>query len=510
MFGHSGLDGLPAPFHLYSMKQAIEEGFILDTLQNYTTYDTYFGLVKKVEEDKRLDKRKGSRALARFLSLHPHNISQKTEIIVEHFQNSTRAKIAGRAKAMVVTGSRLHAVRYKLAIDAYIKKRGYDLGVLVAFSGTVEDLETGKSYTEEGMNDGIKEKELPKKFASRRYHMLIVANKYQTGFDQPLLHTMYVDKRLGGIQAVQTLSRLNRTTNGKDDTFVLDFVNERQQILDAFKPYYERTTIDEDLDPQKLYDLQYDLQEYRIFQSEEVEAFARIFFKERVTKADNGRLNSHLDPAVDRFKQREPEEQEDFRSLLNNYLRMYSFLAQVTQFTDEQLEMLYVYGRLLSRKLPRRNEETEDIDISGDVALKYYKVQQSGQGAIELEGGGVVSGPHEVGTGKKTEEEKVELSRLIDVINDRFGTEFTEADELFIDQAVAAMKEDKTVRQAALANTEENFQYPGRKRLESVLIDRHQDNAKLVNRIISEGEFGEAVIKLLLSRVYEEVRAEAG
>ncbi|MFP4601212.1 MAG: type I restriction endonuclease subunit R, partial [Persicimonas sp.] len=508
MFGHTDEEGAPAPFHLYSMKQAIEEEFILDTLQNYTTYDTYFGLVKKAEEDKRLDKRKGSRALARFLSLHPHNIAQKTEIMVEHFQTSTRHKINGRAKAMVVTGSREHAARYKLALDEYIEKRGYDLGVLVAFSDSVDV--DGVSYTEEAMNGGIKQKELPKKFDSDRFRVLIVANKYQTGFDQPLLHTMYVDKRLAGIQAVQTLSRLNRTTSGKDDTFVLDFVNKREEILEAFKPFYERTTIDEDLDPQKLYDLQYDLQEYRIFRPEEVEAFAKVFFKEKVSKADNARLNSHLDPAVDRFKNRPPEEQDDFRAMLNNYLRLYSFLAQVTQFTDEQLEMLYVYGRLLSRKLPRRNEETEAVDISEDVALKYYKVQKNAEGAIQLEGGGTVSGPHEVGTGSATEEEQVELSRLIDVINDRFGTEFTEADQLFFDQVAAAMKADESVQQAAMANTEENFRYPAKKKLESVLIDRHQDNARLVNRIIEEGKFGETVVKLLLSRVYEEVREEAG
>ncbi len=510
MFGHTDAAGKPDAFHHYTMKQAIEEGFILDTLQYYTTYDTYFGLVKKIEEDKRLDKRKGSKALARFLSLHPHNVSQKTEIIVEHFQRNTRQKIDGRAKAMVVCGSRLHAVRYKLAFDEYVKSHGYDLGVLVAFSGTVEDPDTGQSYTEEGMNGGIKEGELPRKFDTDRYRILIVANKYQTGFDQPLLHTMYVDKRLAHIQAVQTLSRLNRTTSGKDDTFVLDFVNKREDILEAFKPFYERTTIDEDIDPQKLYDLQYDLHEYRIFRQEEVEAFAKVFFKDKVSKADNARLNSHLDPAVDRFKNRDEEEQDDFRAMLNNYLRLYGFMAQVTQFTDEQLEMLYVYGRLLARKLPKRNEDTEDVDISDDVALKYYRIQKTGEGAIDLEGGGMVFGPHEVGTGAKTEEQQIELSRLIDVLNQRFGTEFTEADQLFFDQVAAVMKEDASVKQAALANSEENFRYPARKKLESVLIDRHQENAQLVNRIIGEGEFGEAVIRLLLNRVYEEVREEAG
>ncbi|QDG54842.1 type I restriction endonuclease subunit R [Persicimonas caeni] len=509
MFDHKR-EGAPEPFHLYSMKQAIEEGFILDTLEKYVTYKTYFGLVKKIEDDKRLDKRKGSKALARFLSLHPHNVSQKTEIIVEHFQRNTRKKIDGRAKAMVVCGSRLHAVRYKLAFDAYIKEHGYkDLGVLVAFSGTVEDPDTGQSYTEEGMNGGIKEGELPRKFDTDRYRFLIVANKYQTGFDQPKLHTMYVDKRLAHIQAVQTLSRLNRTTSGKDDTFVLDFVNKREEILEAFKPFYERTTIDEDIDPQKLYDLQHDLQEFRIFEQQEVEAFAKIFFKEKVSKADNGRLNSKLDPAVTRFKNREEEEQDDFRAMLNNYLRLYSFMAQVEEWSDAQLEMLYVYGRLLARKLPRRNEQTEDVDISDDVALKYYRIQQTGEGAIALEGGGTVSGPLEVGTGAKTEEDEIELSRLIDVLNERFGTDFSDSDEVIGEQWAAALANRENVRRAAQANTKENFKYPASKELDDVALESHGNYTEFVDKFFSEDEFRKVVQEWVLDRAFDIARESA-
>jgi len=212
-FGEPDGDGGHEPFHLYSMQQAIDEGFTLDVLQNYTTYETFYNVAKVVEEDPQVPEQKAVNAISRFLKLHPHNVSQKVEIIVEHFRNHTQHKIGGKAKAMIVTSSRAHAVRYKKSIDEYIEENGYDLSALVAFSGTVED--DGGSYTEKGMNDGIKESELPNVFDTQEYQILVVADKYQTGFDQPLLHTMYVDKKLSGIQAVQTLSRLNRQHPGK-------------------------------------------------------------------------------------------------------------------------------------------------------------------------------------------------------------------------------------------------------------------------------------------------------
>mgnify|MGYP000998542702 CR=1 FL=1 len=260
MFGTTGESGLPYPFHLYSMRQAIEEGFILDVLQNYVTYETYFKLAKRIEDDPCFERAKATKALTRYVSLHPHNIAQKTEIIVEHFINVTRHKIGGRAKAMVVTSSRLHAVRYKHAFDEYIKKKGYkDIKTLIAFSGTVED--HGLEYTESGMNR-FKESEFPEQFATDEYQVLLVAEKYQTGFDQPLLHTMYVDKKLSGVKAVQTLSRLNRTCAGKEDTFVLDFVNKAEEIQYAFRPYYQATILKEATEPNLLYDIENELHAY--------------------------------------------------------------------------------------------------------------------------------------------------------------------------------------------------------------------------------------------------------
>ena len=511
MFGHTDSEGKPAAFHLYSMKQAIEEEFVHDVLKNYTTYETYFGLVKKIEDDPKLDKRQASKALARFLSLHPHNISQKTEIIIDHFRANVMRKINGKAKAMVVSGSRLHAVRYKRAFDEYIRKQGYDrdMRCLVAFSGTVTDPESDEKYTEVEMNDGISERELPERFTTDRYKLLLVANKYQTGFDQPLLHTMYVDKRLNGIQAVQTLSRLNRTATGKEDTFVLDFVNKREDILESFKPYYEATAIDEKLDPQKLYELQNKLAEFRIYTHQEVVNFSEVFFKPRHTTQDSARLNSFLDPAVDRYRQGEEQAQDDFKGTLNAFVRVYSFLSQISPFSDADLEMHYAFGRMLARKLARTGNEEDPVNLGEDVALQYYRIQKVEEGTIALEGGGVVSGPKEVGTGKQQELE-IALSRLIDLLNDRFGTDFGDADQLFlIEQTAAEMKSDSSIQEAALANTRENFRYPAEKKFSDALLGRHEKNGALVDQVFADSKLFRALFELVADKVYDEIREEA-
>ena len=303
LFGRKGASGLPEAFHLYSMRQAIEEGFILDVVHNYTTYATYYRLVKAIEDDPNLPKKKAARALAKFMSLHPHNIEQKTEVMVEHFRQKVRGHLGGQAKAMVVTSSRLHAVRYMQAFERYIAANKItDVRPLVAFSGTVKDPETGLEYTEPGMNkdcvsgEAISEKQLPKRFASPDYQVLLVANKYQTGFDQPLLCAMYVDKRLDGVQAVQTLSRLNRKIPGKENPFVLDFVNEAEDIYKAFKPYYDATSLQEGSDPQQLEKLKYELDTAQVYFWSEVEAFARVFYKPvtRQTAQDHAGMQLHL------------------------------------------------------------------------------------------------------------------------------------------------------------------------------------------------------------------------
>ena len=517
VFGQPGPDGKPQPFHIYSMRQAIDEGFILDVLANYTTYKTYYRLIKSIEDDPKVDKRKAARALARFMSLHPHNIAQKTEVMVEHFRHFTLHKIGGKAKAMVVTSSRLHAVKYKQAFDKYIKEKGYtEIKTLVAFSGTVIDPDApGVEYTESGMNidaDGkhISQKELPERFSTEEYQVLLVAEKYQTGFDQPLLHTMYVDKRLAGIQAVQTLSRLNRTHPGKEDTFVLDFVNEPDEILAAFQPYYEQTLVGEQADPKQLYELQAKLDAQQVYHKAEVEEFCKVFYKPKrnQTPTDHARMNACIDPAVGRFIELDEEEREEFRKTLTAFRNLYSFLSQVIPFQDTDLEKLYSYIRFLLTKLPK-GDSGPVYHFDDDVSLKYYRLQKISEGSIDLEAGKTepVDGPTSVGT-KAAHPDEIELSQLIDILNERFGTEFKPGDQLFFESIREDAVADDALRQAAKANTIENFGYVFRKALEGLFIDRMDQNEEITARYMNEERFREAVSQHLLKDVYDHIRNE--
>jgi len=509
VFGNPGPDGKPQPFHLYSMRQAIEEGFILDVLKNYVTYKTYFRLNKALLDDPEVEKRKAAIALARFVSLHPHNLAQKTEVMVEHFWNFTRHKIGGRAKAMVVTSSRLHAVRYKQSFDEYIAKRGYGIKTLVAFSGTViDDKIPTLSYTEVGMNKGIKEKELPEKFSTGEYQVLLVAEKYQTGFDQPLLHTMYVDKRLSGLRAVQTLSRLNRIHHGKEDTFILDFVNEPKEIQDAFQPYYEQTTVGEQADPNQLYELKARLDGYQVYYIEEVEEFARIFYKskEKQTSTDHAKMNACLDPAVNRFNNL-GDKKEEFRKALTAYKNLYSFLSQVIPFQDPDLEKLYSYIRFLLTKLPKRTGPKYSFD--DEVKLEYYRLQKISEGSIILKTGeeAPISGPTSVGTGVE-HGVKIKLSQLIDILNELFGSNLKLADQLFFDSIEEDAISDPNLHQAALVNTMENFAYVFKKAIQDLFLDRMEQNEELTTQFLNEKKFRETITDYLLKDVYTKIRSE--
>lgn len=517
VFGQPGADGKPQPFHLYSMRQAIDEGFILDVLRNYTTYKRYYRLIKSIEDDPQVNKRKAAQALARFMSLHPHNIAQKTEVMVEHFRQFTLHKIGGKAKAMVVTSSRLHAVKYKLAFDKYIAEKGYTgIKTLVAFSGTVTDPDMpGMEYTETGMNVDSKgkrigEKELPERFGSDAYQVLLVAEKYQTGFDQPLLHTMYVDKRLAGIQAVQTLSRLNRTAHGKEETFVLDFVNNEDDIREAFQPFYEQTTIGEQAEAQQLYELQSKLDSYQVYYKAEVEEFCKVFYKPKPnqTAADHGQMNKCIDPAVGRFKQLEEEMREAFRKELTAFRNLYAFMAQIIPFQDSELEKLYSYIRMLLVKLPKGGRGPM-YNFDDDIALKYYRLQKISEGSIQLETGKQepVSGPTAVGTGQAKGPE-IELSKLIDILNERFGTAFKPGDQLFFESIREDAVADDGLRQAALANTMENFGFVFSKALESLFIDRMDQNEEITTKFMNENQFRDAVSRHLLKEVYHQIRQE--
>ena len=512
MFGHKGEDGRPGPFHLYSMRQAIEEGFILDVLKGYITYKRFFKLAKQIADDPELDKKKASSKLTRFVNLHPSNIAQKTEIIIEHFRDCVRHELNGRAKAMLVTGSRLQAVKYKLALDRYLKEKGYvDIHCLVAFSSEVKDDEvSGLSYTEIQMNSGVKESELPSKFASDQYQLLIVANKYQTGFDQPLLVAMYVDKRLSGIQAVQTLSRLNRCYRGKEATIVLDFVNERDDILKSFQDYFEGTTTDEDLNPQRLYDLKYELDEFQVWTPSEIDNLASVFYKLPRDKelSDHKKLNAWLDPAVDRFKalgeddQERRELQEQFRGKLTAFKNLYSFLGQIVPFHDIGWEKLYTFGRLLLLKLPKQ-EGGDQWDPGEDVILASLKLKKQMEGDMGLQKGepGTLTGPTETGTGQgKAPKEK--LSTIIQVLNERFGLDLPEHINNTLEGAENSLLQSSDVQEAAQNNDKTNFGIFFKPKLEDTLLEHHGEFGDFLNVIFGDEEKFRVLRELMQNRIY--------
>lgn len=501
-----GRDGLPT--HRYTMRQAIEEEFILDVLKHYTTYATYFKLLRASEDDPHVERKKAAKALARFMKTHPVNVSQKTQVMVEHFNAVTRHKIGGRAKAMVVTGSRHEAVSYKLKFDEYIKTKGYPIKTLVAFSGTVQDKKfKDVTYTEEGMNLGIREKELPEKFASQEYQVLLVAEKYQTGFDQPLLHTMYVDKRLAGIQAVQTLSRLNRIHPLKEDTFVLDFVNDREEIREAFKTYYEGVKMGEQVDPAHMYQLKGELESAGIYLTEEVTRFCDVYFKpkQRQSTMDHQAMNAALDPAVSRFtvRQREYEsEAELWRGKTQDYRNLYGFLSQIIPYQDSDLERLYVFLRHLAAKLPRRKSGPA-YQFDDDVRLEYYRLQKISEGSISLSDGyaRALDGPKEVGTGV-VRERPIALSQLIDDLNHRFGTDFNQADQLFFDQLTETAISDERLRQAAQVNPEDKFSLVFTNLLEALMFERMDQNEAIVARYMGDRDFQRQVAIRLAKDAY--------
>ncbi len=517
LFGRSGTSGKPEAFHLYSMRQAIEERFILDVVKNYTTYKTYFKLVKAAEDDPNLPKKKAARALAKFLMMHPTNIEQKIEVIVEHFRDHVRHHLGKRAKAMVVTSSRLQAVMYMEAFQRYIKAHGYDdVRPLVAFSGTVKDPKTGREYTEPGMNvdvvsgKSISEKQLPERFSSPDYQVLLVANKYQTGFDQPLLMAMYVDKRLDGVQAVQTLSRLNRMIPGKETPFVLDFVNEAEDIYKAFKPYYDTTSLQETSDPAQLDQLKHELDAAQVYHWSEVQAFARVFYRspDRQSPADHAHLQRHVQPAVDRFKAIDEEElRSAFREKLSGYTKVYAFLSQIIPYADPDLEMLYSYGRFLLPHLPL-NRDSSTVRLGDEVGLQYYRLQRISSGAIEVREGEeiYVKSPTDVGSGKAMDE-KAPLSEIIEVLNERFGTNFNEEDRLFFEQIKEKATNHPQVIQLRQANPFDKFQLGLRQMIEDLMIQRMGENDKIVTRYMDDKSFGNTAFGVLSKVIYEAIPA---
>ena len=505
LFGKKCEDGKYRAFHIYSMRQAIEEGFILDVLANYTTYKQYYQIAKKIKGDPEYDKVKGAKAVNRFQSLHPHNIAQKTAIMIEHFMDITKNKIGGRAKAMVVTASRLHAVRYLFEFRKYIQEHNYnDLDVLVAFSGAIKD--NGEEWTEEKINknkDGetIKENQL-KQYFKDDFNMLIVAEKYQTGFDEPLLHTMFVDKKLNGVKAVQTLSRLNRTTKGKEDTFVLDFANTAEEMKEAFQPFYETTVLEEETDPNLVYSIKRELDDFHIYLPNEVEAFAKKFYQKTTPTLDI--LSSILKPAVDRYVYLEDKQRDEFKSLLHSFVRLYSFVTQVCRIFDKDMQKFYIFAKYLIKVI--KDDNDEKINLNDELLLEYFKLAKTSEGAITLDKTGEVGVSPVVGGGAtSSNKEKEHLSEIIEKFNKRFGTEFSEQDKVLAQIKSYFMKNELIV-QSAKSGDKTAFKTLCEKYFNEIVTSIYEENNEFFKNLFENEDKLKFIKDMLLADIYNDAR----
>ncbi len=509
MFGWKDDNGGYHPFHVYSMRQAIEEGFILDVLKNYMTYKMYYKIVKSIPDNPEIDTTTGVKAVLDYEKLHPHNISQKTAVMLEQFYCVTRTKIGGKAKAMVVTPSRLHAVRYLQEFRRQILEKGYDLDVLVAFSGEIGD--DGQTFTEEKLNrtkDGktIKEKALPKAFNTDDFGMLIVAEKYQTGFDEPLLHTMFVDKKLSGVKAVQTLSRLNRTYRGKQDTFILDFVNSVEDIKKSFEPYYEETTLEEETNPNVIYDLKNTLDEYHVYQENEIMQFADIFYaKKQQTSGDIGKLQGKIKPALDRFQSLSTERQDMFQSTLARFNRIYAFITQVCRLFDKDIHKFSVYAKFLLIQLPKGS--TERVGVDDKVLLEYYRLEKDFEGSIDLEPAEEGFRPITGEAGRK-DKKKSPLTVIIDKINERYGTDFTEMDKVLLQIESDYEAQDKW-HGYAQNNDFKTFMLLFEKDFPNMAASRYEQNEEFFVRMFKEPDMMKQIMETLGAVLYEKLKRKS-
>lgn len=509
LFGRPGPDGLPQPFHVYSMRQAIEEGFILDVLKNYASYKAFYKLGSAADE-KLVPAMQAKKTLARFAVLHPYNIAQKVVVIVEHFHEHVAKKIGGKAKAMVVTDSRKAAVRYKLAMDRYLKERGYDkdMRALVAFSGKVEDVESGPDeFTESNMNPDIHGKEPSDAFKDDLYRVLLVANKYQTGFDQPLLHTMYVDKRLSGVLAVQTLSRLNRTHAGKEETFVLDFVNKPDEILASFQPYYRGAELEEVTDPNMVHELQTKLDKAGIYTQSEVDQLADVFFD---PKRKQSALHSFLKPAADRFSALEEDDEskaEQFRKDLGTFLRMYDFLSQIIAYNDQDLEKLYTFGKNLMPRISVSEGGSNILELDSDVRLTHYRLQKLGEQKLDLASGELVklSPASEAGSGQAPTEEQVRLAEIVTKMNDLFSGNLTEGDLVgYVTTIKSKLLENESLAAQAQSNTEQQFAMGDfRAVLTDIIIEGQEAHNSIADQLLKDERIMGAMQGMLAKMVFQ-------
>ncbi|ASF48320.1 type I restriction endonuclease subunit R [Methylovulum psychrotolerans] len=492
-------------FHEYSMRQAIEEGFILNVLDNYITHSSYFELIKneQAEDDKAFEKLKAKCLLIKEVSLHPFAIAKKSHLMLAHFMEKTVHKIAGNAKAMLVTSSRAHAVLYKKAFDTIIKEQGYDIKTLVAFSGTVEL--NDEKYTEEGMNDA-KAKDIAETFKKPSYKILIVANKFQTGFDQPLLHTMYVDKALGGVATVQTLSRLNRTAKHKQDTFIIDFVNKHEDIQNDFQNYYQSTRLDKATDPQKLYNLKYEIENAAVFTTEQVNYFIGMFVRDKVKSEVLSPFFKKI--ADDNYLTLEPEDKDKFRKNLNKYIRQYSFISQIITFIDTDLEKFYLFAKLLFKYLPYE-KATLPLEVIQMVDMDKYKIQEQENGSIALNPeDATLENQQGDGNGGKQEDPKELLAIIVKEINDKYAVELGDDDKVVKDMFESLKKDDDLMASLRADSIEDLKRMKLRECMDQALLKNAEPPIEFMNRLSKDKGLANYVVGQFFNLLMDEVNRD--
>ena len=509
IFGNEDSAGVFHPFHVYSMKQAIEEGFILDVLQNYMTYNTCFRIAKNMADNPDVPSSRAAKVIRKFEELHPYNISQKAQIIVETFRETTRHKIGGRGKMMVVTSSRLAAVRYYHEVKRYIEEHNYpNIEILAAFSGAVKDGE--EEWTESRINvrkDGthVSEAQTKAEFHDN-FHVLIVAEKYQTGFDEPLLHTMIVDKKLKGVKAVQTLSRLNRTCPGKTDTFILDFINTKEDIQNAFQPFYNETVLAGEVNVDLIYQTQKDIRGYGIYTDEDIEAFIREYNRPgRQDKQAMGRMTSMLKPTADRYNLKTPDERYQFRRAVRSLVRWYSYITQIVRMFDEDMQKEASFCAYLLPLLPVEQEAM--IDLEGKLKLEYYKLQQTFAGSIDLVDG---KGVYEPSDGKSAigQDPKEPLDEVIQKINEKYKGEWTGGDKVVMAALAQKILEDSALeKKAKSADPQIFFHSIFPKVFDDAAQDSYIESQDTYTSLFEDKAKYNAVMQALAEYVYREMRA---
>ena len=514
MFGEEYADGSFHPFHIYSMRQAIEEGFILDVLANYTTYKTCFQIAKNIPDNPEVPTVKAIKTIRRFEELHPHNLQQKSAIIVETFRDVTKHKIGGNGKMMVVTASRLAAVRYYHEIKAYLEANRYDdIEILIAFSGSVKDPDEGNGpeYTESGINRDRDGNRISEAQTKQVFHdegdVLIVAEKYQTGFDEPLLHTMIVDKKLRDVKAVQTLSRLNRTYPGKEDTYILDFVNTREEILDAFQPYYQETSLTEEINVDLIYKTQKQLREFKLYNDSDIEAAGKIYFAPDAKKAASvqAKISNALLPVANAYNQLNKDDRYQFRRLIRSFVKWYNYISQIVRMFDKELHKEYLFCSYLSKLIPA--EPSTPWDLENRVKLEYYRLEKTFEGAIALENKSVALEPAKTKKAVSMNAKKDPLDAVIETINETFKGSFTDADRVVIGTLREKLLADKKLRRAAKVDGQQIFEknvFP--KIFDQTAQASYIESTETYTKLFEDTAKYRAIMTALAKELYRELR----